>query len=205
MRALHRLEHHRHFVEAVEFAVERQLVGGEAFEQNLERLVVHRAGLRKVERIVRGLERRHAAADAELEPPAAQLIEHADFFDQPQRMIERQQIHQRAEAQLLGALRQRGKENSRRSRAADRRAVMLGEVIAVKARAVISLGKPQPAGKQLGMRDAGIVHVVENTEFHDGRRTTEDGRRMTDTVSFLSVLCRPSSVLCYFHSSLTIS
>ena len=113
-----------------------------------------------------GLERRHAAADAELEPPAAQLVEHADFLDQPQRMIERQQINQRAEAQLLGALRQRGEENSRRSRATDRRAVMLGEVIAVKARAVVSLGKPQPAGKQLAMRDARIVHVVEDAEFH---------------------------------------
>ena len=112
MRALHRLEHHRHFVEAIEFALEGQLVGGEALEQHLERFVVHRAGLRKVERIVRGLERRHAAADAEFEPPAAQLVEHADFLDQPQRMIERQQIDQRAEAQFFGALRQRGEENS---------------------------------------------------------------------------------------------
>ena len=44
---------------------------------------------------------------------------------------------------------------------------MLGEVIAVKARAVVSLGKPQPAGEQLAMRDAGVVHMVENAEFHD--------------------------------------
>jgi len=98
--------------------------------------------------------------------PAAQLVEHADFFDQPQRMIERQQINQRAEAQLFGALRQRGEENSRRSRAADRRAVMLGEMIGVEARAVVSLGKPQAAGKQLAMRNARIVHVVEDAEFH---------------------------------------
>jgi hypothetical protein len=52
--------------------------------------VVHRSGLRKVERVVGGLERRHAAADAELEPSAAHLVEHADFLDQAQRMIERQ-------------------------------------------------------------------------------------------------------------------
>src|SRR6202042_3338889 len=105
------------------------------------RFVKHRPGLRKVERVVRGLEWRPAAADAELEPSAAQLIEHADFFDQPQRMIERQQINQRAEAQFCGALRQRGEENSRRRRATDRRAVMLGEVIAVKTGTIISLGK----------------------------------------------------------------
>ena len=46
--------------------------------------------------------------------------------------------------------------------------MMLGEVIAVKARAIVSLGKPQPAGKQLAMRDARIVHVVEYAEFHGG-------------------------------------
>src|SRR3984893_2968028 len=95
-------------------------------------------------------------------------------------MIKRQQINQRPEAQFFGALRQRGEENSRRSRATDRRAVMLGEVIAVKARAVVSLGKPQPTGKQLAVRNARIVHVVEYAEFHNGERTTEDGRRMTD-------------------------
>ncbi len=122
------------------------------------------------------------------EPPAAQLIEHADFLDQAQRMIERQQINQRAEAQLFGALRQPGEENSGRSRAADRRAVMLGEVIAVKAGTVVSLGEPQAAGKQLAVRNARIVHVVEDAEFHEvGRRmtddrgrTTEDGRQRTD-------------------------
>ena len=58
-------------------------------------------GLCKVEAVGPGLERRHAAADAELEAPAAHLIEHADFLDQAQRMIERQQIDQRAEAQCL--------------------------------------------------------------------------------------------------------
>src|SRR4029077_4603780 len=99
------------------------------------------------------------------------------FLDQAQRMIERQQINQRAEAQLLGALRQRGEENPGRSRAADRRAVMLGKVIAMEARAVVGLGEPQPAGKQLGMRHARIVHVIEYAEFHGGglRRRTDDG------------------------------
>ena len=133
--------------------------------------MVHRAGLREIERVVRGLERRHAAADAELETPAAHLVEHADFLDQAQRMIKRQEIDQRAEAQPVGALRQRREENSGRRRAADRRAVMLGEVIAVKARAVVSLGKPQPAGKQLAMRHACIVHVIEYAEFHRGFRS----------------------------------
>src|SRR5580692_4012322 len=43
---------------------------------------------------------------------------------------------------------------------------MLGEMIAVKAVAVVGFRQPQPAGKQLAMRDAGVVHVVEYAEFH---------------------------------------
>ena len=77
----------------------------------MKRFMIHRAALREIERVVRGLERRHAAADAELEAPAAHLVEHADFLDQAQRMIERQQINQRAEAQSFGALRQCGEED----------------------------------------------------------------------------------------------
>jgi hypothetical protein len=92
-------------------------------------------------------------------------------------MIKRQQINQRAEAQPGRALRQRREEYSRRSRATDRRAVMLGEMIAVKARAVVSLGKPQPAGKQLAVRNARIVHVVEYAEFHGRAFLTENKRR----------------------------
>ena len=148
MRALHRAEDHRHFIEAVELAFKGQLVRGEALEQHLKGLMIHRLRLRKIERVVRGLERRHAAADAELQAPAAHLIEHADFFDEPQRMIKGQQIDHRAKAQLRGALRQRRKKHAGRCRGADRRAVVLGEVVRVKPRAVVSLGKSQAIGEK---------------------------------------------------------
>jgi len=91
--------------EIVKLAFEAELVGGEAFQEQLERLVIHRPGLRKIERVVRRLERRHAAADAKLEAPAAHLIEHADFLDQAQWMIEGEEINQRPEAELLRSLR----------------------------------------------------------------------------------------------------
>ena len=45
--------------------------------------------------------RRRAAADADLEPALAQMIEHADFFGEPQRMMRRQYIDQRAERRRL--------------------------------------------------------------------------------------------------------
>ena len=43
------------------------------------------------------LERRDAAADADLEPAVAQMVEHADLLDEAQRRVERQQIDQRPE------------------------------------------------------------------------------------------------------------
>ena len=128
--------------------------------------MVHRLGLGEIERIIRRLERRHAAADAKFETPAAHLIEHADFLDQAQRMIERQQIHHRAEAQSLGTLGQRREKQAGRRGAADRRAVMFGKMVGVESGAVESLGEFEPAGIKLAVRHAGIVHVIENAEFH---------------------------------------
>ena len=56
---------------------------------------------------------RTAASDTELEAAVAQLIEHADLFDQTQRMIERQQIDERTETQPRGAARNRRKKDAR--------------------------------------------------------------------------------------------
>src|SRR5207237_5136985 len=112
---------HRHLVKLVVLAFERQLVRGEAIENELECFVIDLCGLREVEPICAGLERRHAPPDSELEAPAAHLIEHADFLDQAQRMIERQEIDEWAETQALGALSQRGEEQYRRGSAAARR------------------------------------------------------------------------------------
>ena len=47
------------------------------------------------------LDQRAAAADADHQPPAAQMVEHADFFIEPQRMVQRQHIDQRAEPERL--------------------------------------------------------------------------------------------------------
>ena len=88
--------------------------------------------------------RRDALADAELEPPAAHLVEHADFFGEPQRMIERERVDERPEAEPLRPLRDGGEEDARRGRHAERRRVMLGEVIGVEAARVIGLDQLQP-------------------------------------------------------------
>jgi hypothetical protein len=110
MRALHRPQDHRHVAELVMLSFERQFVRCEALQDQLEGLVIDFAGIGEVEAVGLGFERRHAASDAELEPPAAHLVEHADFLDQTQRMIERQQVDQGTQAQRLGTLRRRSQE-----------------------------------------------------------------------------------------------
>ena len=128
--------------------------------------MIHRLGLGEVEPVGGGLKHRNAAADAELEAAAAQLIDHADLFDQAERMIERQQIDQRPEAQFRRALRQRCEDQRRRGGGAERRRVMFGDVIAVEAGAIVSLGDGQPLGVELAERHARVVDVVEDAEFH---------------------------------------
>src|SRR5262249_24490139 len=135
-------------------------------QDEFEGLVINLPGLREVEAVSARLERRHAAPDAELEAPAAHLIEHADFLDQAQRMIERQEVDEGAEAQRLGALRHGREEQPGRGGEAERRRMMLGEVIAVDAAAVIGFDQLEPIGIELPEWPARIVHVVEHTEFH---------------------------------------
>src|SRR5262252_1459686 len=90
MRPLYRLQDHRHLLEIIELAAEGQLIARQA-------LLDHTQGLGKLARPVGRIdaeeadfERRNAAAHPQLEPSTAQLVEHADLFDEPDRMIERQ-------------------------------------------------------------------------------------------------------------------
>ena len=69
--------------------------------------------------------------------PAAHLVEHAYLLDQAQRRIQGQAIDRRPEAQALRPLRNGGEEHARRRRHAERRAVMLGQVVGVESGAVI--------------------------------------------------------------------
>src|SRR5262245_10311891 len=121
MRPLQRPQDHRHVVKLVMLALERQLVAGKALQAELEGLVVNLPGLREVEAVSACLERRDTAPDPEFEAPAAHLVEHADFLDQAQRMIERQEIDEggRSATSWCAASWPRGAARAkRRSRAA---------------------------------------------------------------------------------------
>jgi hypothetical protein len=51
------------------------------------------------------LDRCGAAANTQLDPAAAHLVEHGDFFEGAQGMVQVQQHHQRSKAQVGGPLR----------------------------------------------------------------------------------------------------
>ena len=131
---------HRHVVELKIPPLEGQRARGEPLHDEVERLGIDRLRLLRLLTVVDELGRHRAAAEADLEPPAAHLIEHADLLDHPQRMIERQRIDQRAKAQAFRALRDRSQEHAGARRHAKRRRVMLGDVIGVEAVLIVDLG-----------------------------------------------------------------
>src|SRR5215470_10745214 len=47
--------------------------------------------------VIAELERRDAAADADIEPAMAEMVENADLLGEPQRRIERKEINERPE------------------------------------------------------------------------------------------------------------
>src|SRR5262249_49815499 len=91
------------------------------------------------------------------EAAAAQVIEYADLLDQPDGMIERQQVHQWTKAQALGALRDGRQEHAGRWGRAEGRAVMFGKMVGIKAVTIVSLDQREPVLEVSAKRAAGVV------------------------------------------------
>ena len=137
MRLLERLELHRHVVEREELAFEGHRLLRQALHHHLPGVLVAFQPFGGIDAEAFGFERRDAAPDADLHAPAAHLVEHADLFGEPQRMIERQRVDQGPEAELLGALRDAGEIDRRRGGQAERRLVVFGDVVAIEAAAIV--------------------------------------------------------------------
>jgi hypothetical protein len=139
---------------------------GQTEPNDLERLgeLLHAACIIGPEKL--NLDRRNAAADAEQKASAAHLVEHADLVDQAERVIERQQIHHRAEAQLTCPLRDRGQEEAGRRSIAERCVVVLGEMVTVEPRPVIGFDQLQPLLEELAQRHPAIVQMIKDPEAH---------------------------------------
>ena len=112
------------------------------------------------------LMRRRAAADPDLDPALAQVIQHADFFGEPQRMVRRQHVDQRTEPQALGALRDRCEEDARRRRQVERRRMVLAHVVGAKSGAIIEFNQLQPVFVLFAERIWPVVVLIEYPELH---------------------------------------
>jgi hypothetical protein len=166
MRLLERLELDRHVGIVIKFAVKRERPPGQRLAQDLQRFEIHLLPVVGLDPVIGGLDRRDAAADAELEAPPAELVEHANLLHHPQRMVERKGIDQRTEAQALRALSDCGEENAGRGGKPQRRRVMLGGVIRIEAAAIVGFDDLQPFLIECVQRTIVAIEVVENADFH---------------------------------------
>jgi hypothetical protein len=165
VRFLQRFDLHRHVVELVVLAVPGEAFRRERLQDQLQPLRVDCLPFFRILAVERNLVGHRAAAEADLHASAAQMIEHADFFQHAQRMMQRQRIDERAEAQPFGALRDRREENAGRRRHAERREVMLGDVIRIEAAAIERLDHLEPVFVVIPQREVVAVEVIEDAEF----------------------------------------
>ena len=142
--------------------------GGEGIEDAGEVVAVDRFGGGGIDAEIGGFDRRCAAAEADVQAAAAELVEHADFLRQAQRMIERQGVDHRAEAQGFGALGDGGEEHVGRWRHAERGAVVFGQVVAVEAEAIVLFDDLQTVFEVIALVLGDVVEVVEDAEVHLG-------------------------------------
>src|SRR4030095_15849790 len=127
-----------------------------------------------------------AAPHADLQAPVAQVVEHADLFDEAQGMMQGQDVHAGPEAEPPRALGHRGEEHIlRRSQAVDGGRVVLGEVIRVEAGRVEALDLREPLAIDAVEAEPGYgLDVVEHAEAQDGQLPasaafTRSGRKGT--------------------------
>jgi hypothetical protein len=135
--------------------------------------------------VVAELERRHAAADTDLEPAVAEVIEDDDLLGEPQWRIERQQINQRPEPYALGRACDRAEIDARHWHQVERRCVMLGDMQAPDAGLVGGGGEAQPLIERGRHRPLGEFDVIENSNFHF----------LLDSYSFSSRFALPLAIL----------
>src|SRR6516225_10494947 len=81
-------------------------------------------------------------------------------------MVKRQQVDHRPEPQPARPLRHRGEKHTGRGGVAERGRVVLGEMVAVKARAIVGLDQLQALLEQLAEGDPAVVQMIEDPKAH---------------------------------------
>src|SRR5262249_52158880 len=102
----------------------------------------------------------------EVEPPIREMIEHADLFDQPERIVERQAVHARPQPDAPRSLGGGREEDAGNRRQAERRGVVLGQMIGGEPRGVVLLEELKTALVEFVERNVPVVEMVEDPEIH---------------------------------------
>ena len=146
------------------FVCESLLV--QAGADHLQGFFKHRPRVQKRHLKICLLKRGHTPSDPDFQAAIAHMIEHANFTDQSQRMIQRQQIHQRPQTNAFGMLDGRSEEDPRRRRHAQRRGVVFGQMVAVKAGFISHLEESQAPVIQLTQRVRSAFQVIKNSKIY---------------------------------------
>ena len=165
MGLLHGAQLDRDVVKVEVRAVVGDPVVREAREQDLERLGVELAALRPVDPEEPLFDRRDAAAHTQIEAPIGQLVEHADLLDHRQRMLEREDETQHAEADARRAGSHCSQEQPRPRDGAERRSVVLGQQERVEPRRLRRLDHRQALPIELMDLDhAAVIQLVPDSD-----------------------------------------
>jgi hypothetical protein len=111
----------------------------------VERLLEDLGALHEGDIEVGKLKRRDSPPDSDFEPAAAQVVEHADFRGETDRIVKRKQVDERSEAQAARSLAERGQKYPRRGRHAEGSRVMFGEMVGVEPGGIRRLQHPKPS------------------------------------------------------------
>jgi hypothetical protein len=102
----------------------------------------------------------------------AELIEHADFLNQPQWRIERQQVDERPQPHAPCRAGDRGEIDAGHRHHVERRGVMLGDMQAIDAGFVGGGGKGEPLVEERRERAVRPLHMIEQPDLHASSPST---------------------------------
>jgi hypothetical protein len=96
----------------------------------------------------------------------AELVEHADFFGEPQRMMSRQNIDKRRQAEPFCALGCGRQEDTGRWRQIQRRRMMLAHVVGPKSGLIVEFDQFQTVFVLFAERIGPTIVLIEYAELH---------------------------------------
>src|SRR5690606_4934784 len=126
-----------------------------------------------------------ASSHTEKEASLAQVVEHADFLGEPERVIEVQRVNERTETESPGPLREGRVEDRGRRTHPKGGCMVLRSVQRIEAKPIVRFSQPQPILVERGERLIVLVHMVVHAEVEPRPRT----RRATVLHSASSMSC----------------